>query len=296
MVYVVVAVVVVAIALGVLVMTRGRSPATKAAPDAYDKRPNVADFHVRDDTALVTFDVHVAGDADEHISQLLTAQALEVVREKQDHLPIAQVTTVVALAKRNGESVEVGRVGLETPGELPPPLPIPEAPHAAAVAGDPLATFTESVSGPAPVAAPAPRDADLQPAGADLNLPANVVQALAERGYEKLAITAGELATELLEMSGYMVQAGPKPNTYVATRGGSSTYLHVVPLGDYPEISSKDISTFMVDFLSSKADRGLLISDRYGPFEVYEREKREPRVRFVTRERLQSFVDALTVG
>ncbi len=52
----------------------------------------------------------------------------------------------------------------------------------------------------------------------------------------------------------------------------------------------------MVDFMSSKADRGLLISDRYGPFEVYEREKREPRVRFVTRERLQGFVDALTVS
>ncbi len=48
--------------------------------------------------------------------------------------------------------------------------------------------------------------------------------------------------------------------------------------------------------MNSGADRGLMVSDKFGPFEVYERERREPRVRFVTRERLQGFVDALTVG
>ena len=52
---------------------------------------------------------------------------------------------------------------------------------------------------------------------------------------------------------------------------------------------------FVVEFVNSGADRGLLISDKFSPFEVYEREKREPRIRFVTRERLQKFVDALSL-
>ena len=38
-----------------------------------------------------------------------------------------------------------------------------------------------------------------------------------------------------------------------------------------------------------------LVSDKFSPFEVYERERREPRIRFVTRERLQKFVDALSL-
>ena len=50
-----------------------------------------------------------------------------------------------------------------------------------------------------------------------------------------------------------------------------------------------------MEFVNSGADRGLLISDKFSPFGVYEREKREPRIRFVTRERLQKFIDALSL-
>ena len=297
MIIALVIVAVVFISIVVYLLTSGRSTGgTGSAAADFGKRPAVSDFHVRDDTALVLFDVVIPGQIDDHIAKVLTAQAIEVVREKKGHLPIAQVTTVVAQARRNGGSVEVGRVALETPGELPPPLPIPEAPRASAVANDPLATFTESLSTSAPATAPKSREAELGPAGVDLVLPNSTIQALAERGYEPLAVTAGELATELLEMAGYTLQAGAKPKTYLAARGGSTTYLQVVDLGDYPEIETHQINGFVVDFLASRADRGLLVSDRYGPFEVYDREKREPRVRFVTRERLQGFVDALTVG
>jgi hypothetical protein len=40
----------------------------------------------------------------------------------------------------------------------------------------------------------------------------------------------------------------------------------------------------------------LLISDKFCPFIVYEKERREPRVHFITRERLQQFVDSLALG
>lgn len=288
--------VVIVAALAYLAISRFGTSATGSAAEDFGKRPRVADFHVRNDAALVLFDVTVAGEPDAHVAELLTAQALEVVREKQEHLPIAQVTKVVAQAKRNGESVEVGRVKLETPGELPPPLPMPQAPHASTIAGDPLAAYAETLSGAAPAVAPVSRDTELGPAGSELSLSDDIVHHLAQEGYEVLSVTAGELALELLEVAGYTITKGTKPNTYLATRGGVTTYLYVVELGDYPEVGSQDINSFMVDFMSSKADRGLLISDRYGPFEVYEREKREPRVRFVTRERLQGFVDALTVS
>ena len=32
------------------------------------------------------------------------------------------------------------------------------------------------------------------------------------------------------------------------------------------------------------------------PVEIYERERRDPRIRFVTRERLQGFIDALALN
>jgi len=61
-------------------------------------------------------------------------------------------------------------------------------------------------------------------------------------------------------------------------------------------LQESEVGRFVVDFLSSGADRGLLITEKFSPFEIYDRERREPRMRFITRERLQAFVDALTVG
>jgi hypothetical protein len=37
------------------------------------------------------------------------------------------------------------------------------------------------------------------------------------------------------------------------------------------------------------------VSSKFGPFIIYGQEQREPRVRFVTRERLQKFIDAFSL-
>ena len=66
--------------------------------------------------------------------------------------------------------------------------------------------------------------------------------------------------------------------------------------GDHPELDESSIRRFMVEFGSAGADRGMLISDKYGPFEMYDLERREPRVRFVTRDRLQKMVDSLSLS
>ena len=101
----------------------------------------------------------------------------------------------------------------------------------------------------------------------------------------------------VMRLTGYQVRRTTE-DTYEATRAGGRTLVRLVghTPGDHPELSDADIRRFAVDFASAGADRGLLITEKYCPFEIYERERREPRARFITRERLQGFVEALTIG
>src|SRR3989304_9322332 len=94
-------------------------PEMAAAP-----RPRVVEMHVIGEEARVTFDVPIAED-DEILNELLTHEAIEVVREKRHSLPIDQVTTVVALAGRGGGPRGGGGSRLDAPGPLPPPPRIP---------------------------------------------------------------------------------------------------------------------------------------------------------------------------
>jgi hypothetical protein len=38
-----------------------------------------------------------------------------------------------------------------------------------------------------------------------------------------------------------------------------------------------------------------LITDKYGPYMIYDKERRNPKLRFITRERLQPFVDSFAL-
>jgi hypothetical protein len=40
----------------------------------------------------------------------------------------------------------------------------------------------------------------------------------------------------------------------------------------------------------------MLISDKYAPFMIHEIEAHQPKVRFITRERIQRFVDSMALG
>ena len=91
--------------------------------------------------------------------------------------------------------------------------------------------------------------------------------------------------------------AGEGHEAWVASNPSGRTFVFVDPLGDsdYPEVSERAINRFMVAFEQSGNERGLLVSDKFGPFLVYEKERREPRVHFITRERLQQFIDSLAL-
>ena len=84
-------------------------------------RPVVAGFQIQGDTAEVRFDVPYPRDGDEVLAELLMGEAIEVVRERRHQVPMPNLTQVVAQAGR-GETIEVGRTKLDTPGQLPPKL------------------------------------------------------------------------------------------------------------------------------------------------------------------------------
>ncbi len=111
-------------------------------------------------------------------------------------------------------------------------------------------------------------------------------------------MSARELVTGTLSLVGYVVSEGPVEGTWFAQKGAARTFIREIPHtdGDYPELDESALTSFMFEFQSSGAERGLLVTDKYGPFSVYEKERREPRVRFLTRERLQTVVDSLALG
>lgn len=278
--------------------------AADEAPTAQDvnvdrPRPAVADFHVAGEEARVTFDVPLPdGEVDDVLRDLLTHEAVEVIREKRHSLPIDQVTKVIALAGRGGDPVEVGTVELAEPGDLPPAvmdMPLLQFSH---LGHDPLEeSFQEDETPQAPPDVLTGTDATLGPVGAELQIPKAVDVGLRSLGVDPATMSAPDLVLGMLKLYGYTV-TDVSEDTKRAIKGGQSTFLRLVPhqSGGYAELDESEIRRFVADFADARLDRGMLVTDKYGPFEVYQRERRDPRVRFVTRERLQKFVDSLALS
>lgn len=280
---------------------RRRKPGAAATPagtvtvESGRLRPAVAEFHVRDGAARVHFEVPLpASGADEVLTDLLGREAVEVVREKRHTLPIGDVTRVVALGRSGGDWAEVTSIGLTTPGELPPPM-LPELmPHAGRHEFDPFERLGDLPSTP-PGLDGGTRGERLD--NLELRLTSQAQAALRTQGIDPAAGDAPGKVLALMRSAGYRVtELGP--GTYRAERAGQSAFVRVIAHspGDYPELGETEIRKFVVDFGGSGASRGLLISEKWAPFEIHERERRDSRVRFVTRERLQAFVDTLVLG
>jgi len=297
-VIVVAAVVVIAV---VVFATRRRSSSAGPAPagsvsvEAGDRlRPAVAEFHVVGESARVHFDVPLPDEPDEVLEDLLGREAVEVVREKRHSLPIDDVHQVVALGRRQGEWVVAATISLDTPGELPPPL-LPELlPQVAREMDvfDHISSLPQSAPG-----IDAPTKGEELPSFADeVRLPGAASAALRAQGLDPSTATGPEMALGLMRAGGYVIDQAAA-DTFHARRDGQMTFVRVVAhaAGSHPELDEHDIRQFVVDFGGSGASRGMLISEKYAPFEIYDRERRDGRVRFVTRERLPGFIDALSM-
>jgi hypothetical protein len=269
-----------------------------AEPGGAERLPApLAEFHVRGEDALVYFEVPLPeGEIDEVLREVLVREAVEVVREKRHHLPIGDVHRVVAFGRRDGDWARVGDLGLDTPGELPPPTVPSVLPHHAA-GFDPLDHAADLPESPPRLAERRERE-ELPPLAEEIRMPARVEAGLRAQGIDPAAAGAGDVVLGIMRFAGYTVAAGPRPDTYAATRAGSRAYLRVVEHapGDHPELDEEEVRRFHMEFVESGTDRGLLVTEKYSPFAVYERERRDPRIRYITRERLQYFIDALAVG
>ena len=263
-------------------------------------RAPVAEFHVHGDEAVVTFDVPLPDGEDQILHDLLVDEAVEVVREKRHTLPIDDVEVIVAKAGRAGDIREVGRTKLPSAGELPPPL-APAGLSLAKVARDPFASpFEENEADHAVVyetKVDVPGD-KLPPLSKEMRLPAGLERGLRASGHDPDTTDGPQFVLALLRMFGYQVTEQAVPGSYVALKDGVSTYIltDAYSEGDHPELSDSMIRKFLADFGSSGAERGMLISDKYSPFSIYEIEGHQPKVRFITRERIQRFIDSMALG
>ncbi|HLU53613.1 MAG TPA: hypothetical protein VK011_08490 [Acidimicrobiia bacterium] len=277
---------------------RGRgAPAPAEEPDFVRPRPTVSEFHVRGNEARVTFDVPFPEEGDEVLADLLVGEAVEVVREKRHTLPIDDVTEVVVFAGRDTPR-EVGRVSLETPGVLPPPSSFADILNLTSIGADPLSAEFGEEPPSIPETVTPTRSDELEPLGEVIRLPKAVATGLRAQGVDPENMTAAELVTGVLSLFGYTITPGLGEGEYTATKGGTSTFLMADTYrpGDYPEVEESTIRRFIVAFEQSKADRAMLVSEKYAPFMIHETERRDPRIRFVTRERLQKLVDSMALS
>jgi hypothetical protein len=270
--------------------------ATSAATSPSTRlRPTVAEFHVVSGSARVHFEVPLpSSGVDGVLGELLGREAVEVVREKRHTLPLGDLIQVVALGRRGAEWVEVATIGLQTPGELPPPM-IPELlPHAVRREFNPFARLAE-LPETGPGGAGGTVEERLE--GLALRLPVQAQAAVRSQGIDPSAGNAPAVVLALMRSAGYQITETGSA-TFGAIRAGERTFIRVVghQPGDYPELDETVVRTFVVDFASSGMDRGLLLSEKWAPFEIHERERRDARVRFITRERIQSFADVLALG
>jgi hypothetical protein len=246
--------------------------------------------------ARVTFDVPLPDQVDQVLNDLLVDEAVEVVREKRHTLPIGDVTEIVVFAGRD-EVKEVGRTKLPSPGELPPPIDR-DVFNLTHVARDPFASQFEvdhTVSYDTAVRVPAD---ELKPLFQDLRVPQGLDRGLRARGVDPDAVTGPEFILALLEMFGYKVSPQGEPDVYLATKDNLRTFIRTDSFdpGEHPELDEGLVRKFVAEFATSGADRGMFISDKYGPFMTHDIEATDRRIRFVTRERAQGFIDSMALG
>ena len=301
------AVIVVAIVgFAVLALRGASSNASSSTPQRQTTAPTrplpiVTEFHVRGDTASVVFAVPLGdSEAGDHLIELLNAAAIEHVREKvDDGLPLDGVTKVAVSAMRGDTPEVLDTVHLPDTGELPDPAEIlTRAPSD----DDPIAALA-AVTADASVAEPAPRTDRLESVAEFVALSGPQEAQLRAIGVDPASMTLSDLVVGLLRVSGYQVEIG-RPGLSMSaadtgdvmwvSRNGVTSLVVIIrhEEGSYPELDDSALSEFAVAVAQANPSQGILVTDKFSPYSMYERERRDKRLVFVTRERLQAFVDS----
>lgn len=267
-----------------------------AEADPLAPMPNLEDLSVSGDMARVTFAVPMVG-RDPVLLELLSYYALEAVRRARRRLPLASLEGVEVFVSHRGQLKKVGKVDFDEPGHLPEDMPVPEIARLSEVMDDPLDSDFQAPKGSKPPSGHADGER-LAPLGSFLKISAKAETALRLQGIDPRNMSAGELVRGILALRGYTISPGKDAHTHHARKGSATVFLREVPhaRGGYPELSERDINRFVMDMVGSRMARGMLVTEKYGPFSVYKMERRNHKIRFVTRERLQKAIDALALG
>ncbi len=257
------------------------------------------EFHVVDHEITIDFAVPLpASGADEVLTGLLTHHAAEIIKDRKqrgqplDDIPLARIS-----ARRRGEVVEVAVLDLDRPDEVLD-IEIPEVvPIRLTTDYDPLAKFGERKITDKLSLSARRSDDELAPLGDEIRLTAGLAAGLRTMGIDPEEMSAAELGIGLLSIAGYNIRERGD-GTWVASGQGSSTFVSVVEHdpGDYPELTEAAVNSFLIAKASARTDRGLLITPKYGPYLIYQKERANPDTLFLVRERLQDFVDSIAVS
>lgn len=297
---IIVIVVLVAIALYLRSRSGGlpqRSVAGAIATDA----PSMAevDFKVEGTTAHVYFDTTIpAAGADNVLAGLMGREAMRVFQGKADHLPLSEVKHVAAHGRQGDATVLVTTEDVHRPVDMDhmdEPGPAKRASEVHLEDEDLLAAVHAMDFGRG--GGYRGGSDDLPALSDELKIPAKVVEAVAGAGGSVAGMSLEQLIAGMLSQSGYDVSLSGD-GTGTARRAGAATFLQFVEheAGGYPELGEAAVDSFVRKFIASGAQRGMLFTPKFGPYAIYERERRNDKVKFMTRERLQAFVDSVAMG
>jgi len=301
---VVIVLIVIAVLVAIALYLRSRSggvPKRSLAGAISSEAPALTevDFKVEGTTAHVFFDTRIPPEgADDVLAGLMGREAMKVFARKADHLPLEEVKHVAAHGRRGGETVVVTTADVHHPeamDHLDEPRPAVKASEVHPEVADPLAALHAMDLGRG--AGYRGGSDELPPLSDELTIPAKVIAAVAGPGGSVAGMPLQEFIAGMLKESGYDVSLAAG-GTGTARKAGSTTYLQFVEHepGSHPELGEEALDSFVRRYISSGADRGMLFTAKFGPYAVYERERRNDKIKFMTRERLQAFVDSVAMS
>jgi hypothetical protein len=271
----------------------------------FSLRPEVTEFHVKGDTASMVFNVPLGeSEAGQHLVDLLSSAGVEHIRELvDDGLPLDGVARITVSAMRNGSPEQIAAVELPEVGTLPSPADMPEL-HA--VEHDPLAVLATVVADES-VSTPQASTGTLESVSSFLELTGPCEARLRAAGVDTSSMSHSELCHGLLRIGGYVINdavpqaslaSAPDAEVLAVTRAGQRMQIVVLSHveGEYPEVDDRVLAELSVLAASPNVDKVMLVTDKFSPYSMYDREKRSDSVVFVTRERLQAFVDSFGLG
>lgn len=300
--------VVIAIVVGVLNASKRQGADARATSAVAERKigtpgPTVTSFHVTGETAITSFEAPLGtAEPGQHLIDLLSRAAVEFLHAKQkDGLPLSDVTKIDVRAMRGTEPESIAIIDLPAKGQLPS---IANMRSVGEPAADPIGAMAKVVADTSVVATPTTKG-ELPSVASFVQLGGPTEASLRAMGVDTSDLSLHDLVVGLFTVSGYEIlptHGGSggvtDAESFRLVRAGKSTTVVVLPheAGSYPEVGDKVFTELSLLAGQVQGDDVLFISDKFGPYSMYERERRDKRILFVTRERLQAFVDSFGLG